>query len=109
MPRHIVCFSYDFETQSGYRGGETRQRPCRAANSEHGPSHRILPVPPRASVSAAPRSVPGFTIESYPRSAKPWSPAATRSAMLGTHSQCRHDAARKRRPILSAPMRRSFV
>ena len=66
MPRHIVCLSFDFDTQSGFiaRGMTT---PTPLSRGEFGAlaSHRILAFL-RSQAIRATWFVPGFTIESYP-------------------------------------------
>jgi len=67
MPRHIVCLSYDFDTQSGFiaRGMTT---PTPLSRGEFGAlaSQRILHFLHGAGILST-WFVPGFTIESYPR------------------------------------------
>jgi peptidoglycan-N-acetylglucosamine deacetylase len=67
MPRHIVCLSYDFDTQSGFiaRGMTT---PTPLSRGEFGAlaSHRILHFLHGVGIRST-WFVPGFTIESYPR------------------------------------------
>lgn len=67
MPRHIVCLSYDFDTQSGFiaRGMTT---PTPLSRGEFGAlaSQRILHFLHGAGIRST-WFVPGFTIESYPR------------------------------------------
>ncbi len=66
MPRHIVCLSFDFDTQSGFiaRGMTT---PTPLSRGEFGAlaSRRILAFLQAHSIPAT-WFVPGFTIESYP-------------------------------------------
>jgi peptidoglycan-N-acetylglucosamine deacetylase len=66
MPRHIVCLSFDFDTQSGFiaRGMTT---PTPLSRGEFGAlaSRRILAFLQAHSIRAT-WFVPGFTIESYP-------------------------------------------
>ena len=66
MPRHIVCLSFDFDTQSGFiaRGMTT---PTPLSRGEFGAlaSRRILAFL-RSQAIRATWFVPGFTIESYP-------------------------------------------
>jgi peptidoglycan/xylan/chitin deacetylase (PgdA/CDA1 family) len=67
MPRHIVCLSYDFDTQSGFiaRGMTT---PTPLSRGEFGAlaAQRILHFLQGAGIRST-WFVPGFTIESYPR------------------------------------------
>ena len=67
MPRHIVCLSYDFDTQSGFiaRGMTT---PTPLSRGEFGAlaSRRILNFLQAMGIRST-WFVPGFTIESYPR------------------------------------------
>jgi len=67
MPRHIVCLSYDFDTQSGFiaRGMTT---PTPLSRGEFGAlaSRRILHFLAAQGIRST-WFVPGFTIESYPR------------------------------------------
>jgi len=67
MPRHIVCLTFDFDTQSGFiaRGMTT---PTPLSRGEFGAmaSGRILTFLKERSIKAT-WFVPGFTIESWPR------------------------------------------
>jgi peptidoglycan-N-acetylglucosamine deacetylase len=67
MPRHIVCLSFDFDTQSGFiaRGLTT---PTPLSRGEFGAiaSRRILDLLKSRAIRAT-WFVPGFTIESWPR------------------------------------------
>ena len=67
MPRHIVCLSYDFDTQSGFiaRGMTT---PTPLSRGEFGAlaSRRILDFLASRDIKAT-WFIPGFTIESWPR------------------------------------------
>ena len=67
MPRHIVCLSYDFDTQSGFiaRGMAT---PTPLSRGEFGAlaSRRILHFLQSEGIRST-WFVPGFTIESYPK------------------------------------------
>ena len=67
MPRHIVCLSYDFDTQSGFiaRGMTT---PTPLSRGEFGAlaSRRILHFLQSEGIRST-WFVPGFTIESYPK------------------------------------------
>ena len=67
MPRHIVCLTFDFDTQSGFiaRGMTT---PTALSRGEFGlvGASRILELM-RAHGIRTTWFVPGFTIESYPR------------------------------------------
>ena len=67
MPRHIVCLTFDFDTQSGFiaRGMTT---PTPLSRGEFGlvGARRILALL-KASGIRATWFIPGFTIESHPR------------------------------------------
>lgn len=67
MPRHIVCLSYDFDTQSGFiaRGMTT---PTPLSRGEFGAlaSRRILQFLQSQDIRST-WFVPGFTIETYPQ------------------------------------------
>ena len=67
MPRHIVCLTFDFDTQSGFiaRGMTT---PTPLSRGEFGAmaSGRILKFLKERGIKAT-WFVPGFTIESWPR------------------------------------------
>jgi peptidoglycan/xylan/chitin deacetylase (PgdA/CDA1 family) len=67
MPRHIVCLTFDFDTQSGFmaRGMST---PTPLSRGEFGAmaSGRILDFLKSRGISAT-WFIPGFTIESWPR------------------------------------------
>jgi peptidoglycan-N-acetylglucosamine deacetylase len=67
MPRHIVCLTFDFDTQSGFiaRGMTT---PTQLSRGEFGAmaSRRILELLASRSIKAT-WFIPGFTIETWPR------------------------------------------
>ncbi|HTS40008.1 MAG TPA: polysaccharide deacetylase [Xanthobacteraceae bacterium] len=67
MPRHIVCLTFDFDTQSGFiaRGLTT---PTQLSRGEFGAvgSRRILGMLKSHGIHAT-WFIPGFTIESWPR------------------------------------------
>jgi peptidoglycan-N-acetylglucosamine deacetylase len=67
MPRHIVCLTFDFDTQSGFiaRGMTT---PTPLSRGEFGAmaSRRILDFLKSRTIAAT-WFIPGFTIESWPR------------------------------------------
>jgi peptidoglycan/xylan/chitin deacetylase (PgdA/CDA1 family) len=67
MPRHIVCLTFDFDTQSGFiaRGMTT---PTPLSRGEFGAmaSRRILDFLKSRDIAAT-WFIPGFTIESWPR------------------------------------------
>src|SRR5215469_4237366 len=67
VPRHIVCLTFDFDTQSGFiaRGLTT---PTALSRGEFGAmaSGRILDFLKSRGIKAT-WFVPGFTIESWPR------------------------------------------
>jgi peptidoglycan-N-acetylglucosamine deacetylase len=67
MPRHIVCLTFDFDTQSGFiaRGMTT---PTPLSRGEFGAmaSRRILDLLASRGIAAT-WFIPGFTIESWPR------------------------------------------
>lgn len=67
MPRHIVCLTFDFDTQSGFiaRGLTT---PTPLSRGEFGAiaSRRILDLLKSRGISAT-WFIPGFTVESWPR------------------------------------------
>jgi len=67
MPRHIVCLTFDFDTQSGFiaRGMTT---PTPLSRGEFGAmaSGRVLKFLDESDIKAT-WFVPGFTIESWPR------------------------------------------
>jgi peptidoglycan/xylan/chitin deacetylase (PgdA/CDA1 family) len=67
MPRHIVCLTYDFDTQSGFiaRGMTT---PTPLSRGEFGAmaSRRVLDFLNVRGIKAT-WFIPGFTIESWPR------------------------------------------
>jgi len=67
MPRHIVCLTFDFDTQSGFiaRGLTTPTPLSRGEFGAHA-SRRILDFL-RAQGIRSTWFVPGFTIESWPR------------------------------------------
>ena len=68
MPRHIVCLTFDFDTQSGFISrGMTTQTPLSRGEFGHKvASGRILNTLKERSLSST-WFVPGFTIESHPR------------------------------------------
>jgi peptidoglycan/xylan/chitin deacetylase (PgdA/CDA1 family) len=82
MPRHIVCLSYDFDTQSGFiaRGMTT---PTPLSRGEFGAlaSRRILHFLQACNIRST-WFVPGFTIESYPRECE--------AVLLGGHEIAHH-------------------
>ena len=67
MPRHIVCLTFDFDTQSGFvaRGMTT---PTPLSRGEFGAmaSRRILDLLSSRGIKAT-WFIPGFTIETWPR------------------------------------------
>ena len=67
MPRHIVCLTFDFDTQSGFiaRGMTT---PTPLSRGEFGAlaSRRIIDFLASRAIKAT-WFIPGFTIESWPR------------------------------------------
>jgi peptidoglycan/xylan/chitin deacetylase (PgdA/CDA1 family) len=67
VPRHIVCLTFDFDTQSGFiaRGMTT---PTPLSRGEFGlvGAQRILPLLKSHAIRAT-WFIPGFTIESHPR------------------------------------------
>src|SRR5262252_3570660 len=67
MPRHIVCLTFDFDTQSGFiaRGMTT---PTPLSRGEFGAmaSRRILDLLSSRGITAT-WFIPGFTIETWPR------------------------------------------
>jgi peptidoglycan/xylan/chitin deacetylase (PgdA/CDA1 family) len=67
MPRHVVCLTFDFDTQSGFiaRGMTT---PTALSRGEFGAiaSRRILDLLSSRGIKAT-WFIPGFTIESWPR------------------------------------------
>jgi peptidoglycan-N-acetylglucosamine deacetylase len=67
MPRHIVCLTFDFDTQSGFiaRGMTT---PTPLSRGEFGAiaAHRILDFLKSRGIKAT-WFIPGFSIESWPR------------------------------------------
>ena len=67
MPRHIVCLTFDFDTQSGFiaRGMTT---PTPLSRGEYGAmaSRRILDLLSSRGIKAT-WFIPGFTIETWPR------------------------------------------
>jgi peptidoglycan/xylan/chitin deacetylase (PgdA/CDA1 family) len=70
VPRHIVCLTFDFDTQSGFiaRGMTT---PTPLSRGEFGlvGAQRILALLRSESIRAT-WFIPGFTIESHPRAAQ---------------------------------------
>ena len=67
MPRHIVCLTFDFDTQSGFISrGMTTQTPLSRGEFGHKvASGRILNTLKERSLNST-WFVPGFTIESHP-------------------------------------------
>ena len=82
MPRHIVCLTFDFDTQSGFiaRGMTT---PTPLSRGEFGltGSRRILALLKAQGIKAT-WFVPGFTIESHP--------AACEAVVAGGHEIAHH-------------------
>ena len=67
MPRHIVCLTFDFDTQSGFIGrGMTTPTPLSRGEFGAMASGRILAFLKERGIKAT-WFVPGFTIESWPR------------------------------------------
>jgi peptidoglycan/xylan/chitin deacetylase (PgdA/CDA1 family) len=67
MPRHVVCLTFDFDTQSGFIAREMTT-PTPLSRGEFGAmaSRRILAFLKSRGINAT-WFVPGFTIESWPR------------------------------------------
>jgi peptidoglycan/xylan/chitin deacetylase (PgdA/CDA1 family) len=67
MPRHVVCLTFDFDTQSGFIAREMTT-PTPLSRGEFGAmaSRRILAFLKSRGIKAT-WFVPGFTIESWPR------------------------------------------
>jgi peptidoglycan-N-acetylglucosamine deacetylase len=67
MPRHIVCLTFDFDTQSGFIAREMTT-PTPLSRGEFGAvaSRRILAFLKSRAIKAT-WFIPGFTIESWPR------------------------------------------
>jgi peptidoglycan/xylan/chitin deacetylase (PgdA/CDA1 family) len=67
MPRHIVCLTFDFDTQSGFIAREMTT-PTPLSRGEFGAmaSRRILAFLKSRGIKAT-WFIPGFTIESWPR------------------------------------------
>jgi peptidoglycan/xylan/chitin deacetylase (PgdA/CDA1 family) len=67
MPRHIVCLTFDFDTQSGFIA-RRMTTPTPLSRGEFGAmaSQRILALLKERGIEAT-WFVPGFTIESWPR------------------------------------------
>ena len=67
MPRHIVCLTFDFDTQSGFIArGMTTPTPLSRGEFGLGGARRILALLKSFGLRAT-WFVPGFTIESHPR------------------------------------------
>jgi len=67
MPRHIVCLTFDFDTQSGFIArGMTTPTPLSRGEFGATASGRILKFLKERDIKAT-WFVPGFTIESWPR------------------------------------------
>ena len=107
MPRHIVCLTFDFDTQSGFiaRGMTT---PTPLSRGEFGAmaSQRILGFLKSRDIKAT-WFIPGFTIESWPRECE--------AVVEGGHEVAHHSWAHippatqsraRRRPIWCAPTTR---
>lgn len=67
MPRHIVCLTFDFDTQSGFIARDMTT-PTPLSRGEFGAmaSRRILALLKSRAIKAT-WFIPGFTIESWPR------------------------------------------
>jgi peptidoglycan-N-acetylglucosamine deacetylase len=67
MPRHIVCLTFDFDTQSGFMARDMTT-PTPLSRGEFGAmaSRRILAFLKNREIKAT-WFIPGFTIESWPR------------------------------------------
>jgi peptidoglycan/xylan/chitin deacetylase (PgdA/CDA1 family) len=70
MPRHIVCLTFDFDTQSGFIARDMTT-PTPLSRGEFGAmaSRRILALLKSRGIKAT-WFIPGFTIESWPRECK---------------------------------------
>jgi len=67
MPRHIVCLTFDFDTQSGFLArGMTTPTPLSRGEFGARASGRILEFLTARGIKAT-WFIPGFTIESWPR------------------------------------------
>jgi len=67
MPRHIVCLTFDFDTQSGFMArGMTTPTPLSRGEFGAMASGRILEFLKSRGIKAT-WFIPGFTIESWPR------------------------------------------
>jgi len=67
MPRHIVCLTFDFDTQSGFIArGMTTPTPLSRGEFGATASGRILDFLKSRGIAAT-WFIPGFTIESWPR------------------------------------------
>ncbi len=67
MPRHIVCLTFDFDTQSGFMArGMTTPTPLSRGEFGAMASRRILDLLETRGIKAT-WFIPGFTIESWPR------------------------------------------
>jgi len=83
MPRHIVCLTFDFDTQSGFisRGMNTQTPLSRGEFGHRVASGRILDTLKPRGLPAT-WYVPGFTIESHP--------AACEAVVEGGHEIAHH-------------------
>jgi len=83
MPRHIVCLTYDFDTQSGFisRGMNTQTPLSRGEFGHRVASGRILDTLKARGLPAT-WYVPGFTIESHP--------SACEAVLEGGHEIAHH-------------------
>ena len=67
MPRHIVCLTFDFDTQSSFMArGMTTPTPLSRGEFGAMASRRILEFLKSRGIKAT-WFIPGFTIESWPR------------------------------------------
>ena len=67
VPRHIVCLTFDFDTQSGFIArGMTTPTPLSRGEFGRSAAQRILACSRRSGIAAT-WFIPGFTIESQPR------------------------------------------
>ena len=67
MPRHIVCLTFDFDTQSGFMArGMTTPTPLSRGEFGAMASSRILGFLKSRALKST-WFIPGFTIESWPR------------------------------------------
>ena len=67
MPRHIVCLTFDFDTQSGFIArGMTSPTPLSRGEFGAMASRRILDLLASRGIRAT-WFIPGFTIETWPR------------------------------------------